>query len=74
VRVRRQEYVELAVMMVGWLHNGHMPRHARTCQRSLLVLLWMGGYYVVPRLVDEVLVWLLAQLQPSCQPAWQTLV
>jgi hypothetical protein len=72
--VRRPQHVDLAFMMVDWLHNGRMPHHAKTCQRSLLVLLWMAGYYAVPRLVDDVLAWLLAQLQPSIQPEWQTLM
>jgi hypothetical protein len=71
--VKRPEYVDLAFNMVDWLHNGRMPYQVKSCQYSLLVLLWMGGYYVVPALVDEVLQWLLVQLQPGSQPAWHTL-
>ncbi|KAF6251007.1 hypothetical protein COO60DRAFT_1645619 [Scenedesmus sp. NREL 46B-D3] len=72
--VSQPEDVDLAIMMVDWLHHGRMPSEVKACQHSLLVLLWMGGYFDVPLLVDCVLQWLLAQLQPCRRPAWATLL
>jgi hypothetical protein len=72
--VSQPEDVELAVHMVSWLHDGHMPHHVTGCQHSLLVLLGLAGYYQVPCLVDCALQWLLVHLQPASKPAWRTLL